>query len=87
MVWYKNIRVKKVSQSSKALKENLFFLQDVNMNGKIRLFIHMFLFQALRPALLNIREMCFRISDMSLCKIEKKHTYTLHEVSTRICRK
>ena len=30
MVWYKNIRIKKVSQSSKALKENLFFLQDVN---------------------------------------------------------
>jgi hypothetical protein len=25
--------------------------------------------------------MCFRISDMSLCKIEKKHTYTLNEVS------
>jgi hypothetical protein len=24
--------------------------------------------------------MCFRISDMSLCKIEKKHTYTLNEV-------
>ena len=29
--------------------------------------------------MLNVREMCFRISDMSLCKIEKGHTYTLKE--------
>lgn len=62
MVWYKNIRRKKVQQSIKSLETNLFLLQE-----------------ALRPALLNIREMCFRISDMSLCKIEKKHTYTLQQ--------
>ncbi|CAF3110570.1 unnamed protein product [Rotaria sp. Silwood2] len=62
MVWYKNIRIKKVTHAAKALNDQLFLLQD-----------------ALRPALLNIREMCFRISDMSLCKIEKKHTYTLNE--------
>ena len=30
MVWYKNIRVKKVTQASKALTDNLFLLQDVN---------------------------------------------------------
>lgn len=29
MVWYKNIRVKKVTQSKKALIDNLFLLQDV----------------------------------------------------------
>ena len=37
------------------------------------------LFQSLRPALLNVREMCYRISDMGLCKVEKGHTYTLVE--------
>lgn len=30
MVWYKNIRVKKVTQASKELTDNLFFLQDVS---------------------------------------------------------
>ncbi|XP_015770017.1 PREDICTED: dynein heavy chain 6, axonemal-like [Acropora digitifera] len=34
---------------------------------------------SLRPALLNVREMCYRISDMGLCKVEKGHTYTLDE--------
>ncbi|XP_075717900.1 dynein axonemal heavy chain 6 [Rhinoderma darwinii] len=33
----------------------------------------------LRPALLNIQEMCYRISDMGLCRIEKGYTYTLKE--------
>ncbi|XP_038058161.1 dynein heavy chain 6, axonemal-like isoform X2 [Patiria miniata] len=32
---------------------------------------------SLRPALLNVREMCYRISDMGLCKVEKGNTYTL----------
>ena len=36
-----------------------------------------FLNQSLRPALLNVREMCYRISNMSLCKIEPNKTYTL----------
>ena len=35
--------------------------------------------QSLRPALLNVREMCYRISDMGLCKVEKGHTYMLAE--------
>lgn len=35
--------------------------------------------QSLRPALLNVREMCYRISDMGLCKVEKGHTYTLKD--------
>ncbi|XP_060697694.1 dynein axonemal heavy chain 6 [Hemiscyllium ocellatum] len=34
---------------------------------------------SLRPALLNIRDMCYRISDMALCDIKKGHTYTLDE--------
>lgn len=34
---------------------------------------------SLRPALLNVREMCYRISDMGLCKVEKGHTYTLRD--------
>lgn len=34
---------------------------------------------ALRPALLNVREMSYRISDMGLCKVEKAYTYTLAE--------
>ena len=41
--------------------------------------IFMFPFQSLRPALLNVREMCYRISDMGLCRVEKGHTYTLDE--------
>ncbi|XP_071825285.1 dynein axonemal heavy chain 6-like isoform X2 [Apostichopus japonicus] len=35
--------------------------------------------QSLRPALLNVREMCYRISDMGLCRVEKGHTYALEE--------
>ncbi|PVD36438.1 hypothetical protein C0Q70_03422 [Pomacea canaliculata] len=34
---------------------------------------------SLRPALLNVREMCYRISEMGLCLIDKDHTYTLLE--------
>lgn len=28
---------------------------------------------------MNVREMCHRISDMGLCKVEKGHTYSLRE--------
>ena len=35
--------------------------------------------QALRPALVSVREMCYRISDMGLCNVEKGKTYTLSE--------
>jgi hypothetical protein len=34
---------------------------------------------SLCPALLNVREMCYRISDMGLCKVEKGMTYTLSD--------
>ncbi|XP_062576931.1 dynein axonemal heavy chain 6-like isoform X2 [Saccostrea cucullata] len=34
---------------------------------------------SLRPALLNVREMCHRISDMGLCKVEKGNTYALSQ--------
>ncbi|KAG7458844.1 hypothetical protein MATL_G00224900 [Megalops atlanticus] len=41
---------------------------------------HLFIVnESLRPALIDIREMCFRISDMGLCRITKGHTYTLEE--------
>ncbi|RXN25582.1 dynein heavy chain axonemal [Labeo rohita] len=35
--------------------------------------------ESLRPALIDIKEMCYHISDMPLCRIEKDHTYTLKE--------
>ncbi|KAK2908777.1 hypothetical protein Q8A67_004614 [Cirrhinus molitorella] len=35
--------------------------------------------ESLRPALVDIKEMCYHISDMPLCRIEKDHTYTLKE--------
>ncbi|XP_039271711.2 dynein axonemal heavy chain 6-like [Styela clava] len=38
-----------------------------------------FLNSSLRPALLNVREMCYRIGDMGLCRIEKGYTYKLHQ--------
>ncbi|XP_059580544.1 dynein axonemal heavy chain 6 isoform X2 [Alligator mississippiensis] len=34
---------------------------------------------SLRPAVLNVQEMCYRISDVGLCRIEKGYTYTLEE--------
>ncbi|XP_069482525.1 dynein axonemal heavy chain 6 [Ambystoma mexicanum] len=37
---------------------------------------------SLRPAILNVQEMCFRISDMGLCIIERGYTYTLREFAT-----
>uniref|UniRef100_A0A8C8Z9L8 Dynein axonemal heavy chain 6 n=1 Tax=Prolemur simus TaxID=1328070 RepID=A0A8C8Z9L8_PROSS len=33
----------------------------------------------LRPALLKINELCYQLSFMGLCYIEKSHTYTLYE--------
>ena len=41
--------------------------------------LFLFFKQSLRPALLNVRELCYRISDMGLCKVEKGHTYALEE--------
>ncbi|XP_004691642.1 PREDICTED: dynein heavy chain 6, axonemal [Condylura cristata] len=35
--------------------------------------------QHLRPALLKVNEMCYQLSFMALCNIEKGHTYTLQE--------
>ncbi|XP_062985188.1 dynein axonemal heavy chain 6 [Elgaria multicarinata webbii] len=41
---------------------------------------HLFIVNAcLRPAILNIQEMCYRISDMALCQIEKGYIYALVE--------
>ncbi|XP_062864847.1 dynein axonemal heavy chain 6 isoform X2 [Trichomycterus rosablanca] len=41
---------------------------------------HLFIVnECLRPALIDIREMCCRICDMSLCRMEKEHMYTLEE--------
>ncbi len=45
MVWYKNIRVKKVTQAAKALTDHLFLLQDVNKQHLIKIhFIHKYSF-------------------------------------------
>lgn len=35
--------------------------------------------QYLRPALIDIKEMCIRISDLGLCHMQKDHTYKLQE--------
>ncbi|XP_041935143.1 dynein heavy chain 6, axonemal [Alosa sapidissima] len=35
--------------------------------------------ESLRPALIDIREMCYRISDMGLCRIEANRTYSLKD--------
>ncbi|VDL92757.1 unnamed protein product [Schistocephalus solidus] len=37
---------------------------------------------ALRPALLNVREMCYAIGGMTLCKMEQGRTYTLLDFLT-----
>ena len=54
----------------------------INQNYAYRPYVFCFLLlfpQSLRPALLNVREMCHRISEMGLCQIDKDHTYTLTE--------
>ena len=33
--------------------------------------------QSLRPALLNVRDMCYRTSDTEMCSIDRNSTYTL----------
>uniref|UniRef100_A0A8C4HR50 Dynein, axonemal, heavy chain 6 n=2 Tax=Dicentrarchus labrax TaxID=13489 RepID=A0A8C4HR50_DICLA len=41
---------------------------------------HLFIVsQSLSPALIDIRKMCYQISDTGLCHMEKDHTYTLQE--------
>uniref|UniRef100_A0A8C3ADL9 Dynein axonemal heavy chain 6 n=1 Tax=Cyclopterus lumpus TaxID=8103 RepID=A0A8C3ADL9_CYCLU len=41
---------------------------------------HLFIVnQSLGSALIDIRKMCYQISDIGLCHMEKKHTYTLQE--------
>lgn len=35
--------------------------------------------QSLSPALVDIRKMCYHISDTGLCHMDEKHTYTLQE--------
>ncbi len=91
-VWHTNVREKKVKNARKSLEENLFFLNQVSHsqahnrgpNWIVWIFYFFpfsffFVIKSLRPALLNVREMCYRISDMSLCKIDKGRTYALGE--------
>ncbi|XP_030643583.1 dynein heavy chain 6, axonemal [Chanos chanos] len=69
---WKAFRVWRNNVRSKMIKKNKRLLQE-----------HLFIVnEFLRPALMNIREMCYRISDMALCRIEKEHTYTLQEFQT-----
>lgn len=49
MVWYKNIRVKKVNSSCKALNDHLFLLQDVNKKNRNDGLIYSFLISIYRP--------------------------------------
>ena len=35
--------------------------------------------QSLRPALISVRDMCYRIGDMNLCRFDKDHTYHLKQ--------
>ncbi|KAK6493365.1 dynein heavy chain 6 [Huso huso] len=64
---WKAFKVWRTNVRSKKINECRKALQD-----------HLFIVNdSLRPAILNIREMCYRISDMGLCRIEKGCTYTL----------
>lgn len=38
-----------------------------------------YVIQSLSPALIDIRKMCYQLSDTGLCHMERKHTYTLQE--------
>ncbi|KAM3865367.1 dynein axonemal heavy chain 6 [Diretmus argenteus] len=41
---------------------------------------HSFIFnESLRPALMDIKDMCYQISVLGLCHMEKKHTYSLQK--------
>jgi dynein heavy chain len=54
--------------------------QDKFQKSKKQLEQNLFIInESLRPALGNVREMCYRISDMSLCRIERDKTYHLSE--------
>ncbi|KAL7841172.1 hypothetical protein SRHO_G00248630 [Serrasalmus rhombeus] len=66
---WKAFRVWRTNVRSKAINKCKRSLQE-------RLFI---VNESLRPALIDIREMCYRISDMGLCRIEKNHTYRLQD--------
>ncbi|MGH0158034.1 UNVERIFIED_CONTAM: hypothetical protein FKN15_035545 [Acipenser sinensis] len=64
---WKAFKVWRTNVRSKKINECRKALQD-----------HLFIVNdSLRPAILNIREMCYRISDMGLCRIEKGCTYAL----------
>ncbi|XP_006738893.2 dynein heavy chain 6, axonemal [Leptonychotes weddellii] len=62
-VWKKNVRSKKISGCRKSLQKKNLFIVN----------------HYLRPALLKINELCYHLSFMGLCHIEKCHTYTLQE--------
>lgn len=89
-VWRANVRSKNISKCRRSLQENLFILNEVCpklcvyvfeliRNSVFQMFSVISVFQSLRPALIDIKEMCYHISDMPLCRLEKNHTYTLKE--------
>ncbi|KAI4873222.1 hypothetical protein NFI96_025127 [Prochilodus magdalenae] len=69
---WKAFRVWRTNVRSKTINKCKRSLQE-------RLFV---INESLRPALIDIREMCYRISDMGLCRMEKERTYTLLEFQT-----
>ncbi|CAF0752073.1 unnamed protein product [Brachionus calyciflorus] len=81
-----NLKLRKLDVFYKFRQWKAFNVWHVNVRDKRVKFSRkdlqknlFFLNDSLRPALLNIREMCYRISNMSLCKIETGKTYTLSE--------
>uniref|UniRef100_A0A3B1KKI6 Uncharacterized protein n=1 Tax=Astyanax mexicanus TaxID=7994 RepID=A0A3B1KKI6_ASTMX len=72
---WKAFRVWRTNVRSKNIKKCKQSLQE-------RLFI---INEFLGPALIDIKEMSYRISDMGLCRMEKEHTYTLQEFTNAQC--
>ncbi|KAK1792527.1 hypothetical protein P4O66_012465 [Electrophorus voltai] len=67
-VWHGNVRARAVGMCRRALQERLFIVNECSG-----------MFQSLRPALIDIREMCGRLGAMSLCRAETVRTHTLEE--------
>ncbi|XP_078146083.1 dynein axonemal heavy chain 6 [Centroberyx gerrardi] len=66
---WKAFRVWRANVRSKRIHKNRNSLQQ-----------HLFIVnESLRPALIDIRAVCYGISDLGLCRMEKNHTYTLQE--------
>uniref|UniRef100_A0A667W9Y7 Dynein axonemal heavy chain 6 n=1 Tax=Myripristis murdjan TaxID=586833 RepID=A0A667W9Y7_9TELE len=69
-VWRANVCFKKIHKHREFLQKNLSgFYHIISIHS----------LEYLRPALIDIREMCIQISDLGLCHMQKDHTYKLQE--------